>query len=97
MVLYTLLVTEKVNFLNHYVLFLPQMSGYIKWVGIYFEYGGTNMSFLIKNDEVWEKCKQIWGLTKNKLGIKFHSLPVHDKKYIKTKGKEHDGVKKTVF
>ena len=97
MVLYTLLVTEKVKFLNHYVLFLPQMSGYIKWVGIYFEYGGTNMSFLIKNDEVWEKCKQIWGLTKNKLGIKFLSSPVHDKKYIKTKGKENDGVIKTVF
>ena len=97
MVLYTLFVTEKVKFLNHYVLFLPQVSGYIKWVGIYFEYGGTNMSFLIKNDEVWEKCKQIWGLTKNKPGIKFHSSPVHDKKYIKTKGKEYDGVKKTVF
>ena len=30
---------------------LPQMTGYIK----YFEYGGMNMSFLIKNDEVWEK------------------------------------------
>ena len=66
-------------------------------MGIYFEYGGTNMSFLIKNDEVWEKCKQIWGLTKNKLGIKFHSSPVHDKKYIKTKGNEYDGVIKTVF
>ena len=30
---------------------LPQMTGYIK----YFEYRGMNMSFLIKNDEVWEK------------------------------------------
>ena len=34
---------------DHYVL--PQMNGYIK----YFENGGKNMSFLIKNDEVWEK------------------------------------------
>ena len=32
------------------------MTGYIK----YFEYGGINMSFLIENDKVWEKCKQIW-------------------------------------
>ena len=39
-------------------IILLQMSGYIK----YFEYGGMNMSFLIKNDEVWEKYKQIRGL-----------------------------------
>ena len=32
-------------------IILPQMSGYIK----YFENGSKNMSFLIKNDEVWEK------------------------------------------
>ena len=69
------------------------MSGYIK----YFEYGGRNMSFLIKNDKVWEKYKQIWGLIKNKLGIKFHSSPVDDKKYIKTKVKKYDGVIKTIF
>ena len=37
-------------------IILPQMSGYIK----YFEYGGKNMSFLIKDDEVHEKYKQIW-------------------------------------
>ena len=30
-------------------IILPQMSGYIK----YFDCGGMNMSFLIKNDEVW--------------------------------------------
>ena len=72
---------------------LPKMSGYIK----YFEYRGMNMSFLIKNDEVWEKYKQIWGLVKNKPGIKFYSSPVHDKKYIKTKVKGYDGVIKTIF
>ena len=32
-------------------IILPQMNGYIK----YFENGGKNMSFLIKNSEVWEK------------------------------------------
>ena len=62
-------------------IILPQMTGYIK----NFEYGCMNMSFLIKNDEVWGKFKQIWGLIKNKLGIEFHSSPVHDKKYLKLK------------
>ena len=69
------------------------MSGYIK----YFEYGGMDMSFLITNNEVWEKYKKIRCLIKNKLGIKFQSSPVHDKKYIKTKVKECDGVIKTNF
>ena len=74
-------------------IILPQMSKYIK----YFEYGGMNMSFLIKDGEVWEKYKQIWNLIKNKLGIRFHSLLVHDKKYLKTKLKEYNGVIKTNF
>ena len=38
------------------------MSGYIK----YFENGGKNMSFLIKNDDV---------MIKKTLNIKFHSMP----------------------
>ena len=54
---------------------LPQISGYIK----YFEYRGMNMSFFIKDDEVWEKYEQIWGLIKNKLGINFHSELFYDK------------------
>ena len=37
-------------------IILPQMSGYIKS----FESGGKKMSFLIKDDEVWEKYEQIW-------------------------------------
>ena len=63
------------------------MSGYIK----YFEYGSPNMSFLIKDDEVGEKYEQIWDVIKNKLKIKFHSEPVYEYKYLKTKVKEHDG------
>ena len=51
---------------------LSQMNGYIK----YFENGGKNMSFLIKNDEIWEKYEDIWGIIKNKLDIKFHSEPI---------------------
>ena len=53
------------------------------------------MSFLIKDDEVWEKYEQIWDVIKNKLGIKFHSEPVYDKTYIKAKVREFDGKIKT--
>ena len=54
-------------------IILPQMSGYIK----YFENGSKNMSFLIKDDEVWDKYDKIWDVIKDKLGIKFHSEPVY--------------------
>ena len=55
------------------------------------------MSFLIKHDEVWEKYNKIWDVIKNKLGIKFHSEPIHDKTYIKAKVREFDGKTKTNF
>ena len=74
-------------------IILPQMSGYIKYV----ENGGKNMSFLIKDDEVWEKYNKIWDVIKNKLSIKFHSEPVYEYKYLKVKVKEFDGVIKTNF
>ena len=74
-------------------IILPQMSGYIK----YFENGGKNMSFLIKDDEVWEKYEQIWDVIKNKLDIKFHSKPIYEQKYLKAKVREFDGVIKTNF
>ena len=48
-------------------IILPQMSGYIK----YFENGGKNMSFLIKDDEVWEKYENIWDVIKNKQTLNF--------------------------
>ena len=69
------------------------MSGYIK----YFKYGGMNMSFLIKDDEVSKKYEQVWGVIKNKLGNKFHSKPVYGKKYLRTKVREYDGAIKTNF
>ena len=57
-------------------IILPQMSGFIK----YFEHGSPNMSLFNKDDEVWEKNKQILGGIKNMLKITFHSLPAYDKK-----------------
>ena len=70
---------------------LLQMSGYVKS----FENGGKNMSFLIKDDEVWEKYKKIWDVIKNKLGIKFHSEVICEQKYLKAKVREFDNVIKT--
>ena len=74
-------------------IILPQISGYIK----YLESGGKNMSFLINDDEVWDKCNKIWDVIKDKLGIKFHSKPVYEYKYLKAKVREFDGVIKTNF
>ena len=55
------------------------------------------MSFLIKDDEVWDKYDKIWYVIKDKLGIKFHSKPVYKQKYLKAKVREFDGVIKTKF
>ena len=74
-------------------IILPQMSGFIK----YFEDGGENMSFMIKNDGVLDKYDEIWGKIKDKINIKFHSMPVYDKKYIKAKVREFSGVIKTNY
>ena len=74
-------------------IILPQMTGYIK----YFENGGKNMSFVIKDDDVLDKYNEIWDKIKETLSIKFHSMPVYDEKYIKAKVREFNGVIKTNF
>ena len=74
-------------------IILPQMNGYIK----NFDNGGKNMSFLIKNSEVWKKYEDIWNVITNKLNIKFHSQPIYENKYLKTKVREFDGSIKTNF
>ena len=40
---------------------LPQMSGYIK----YFENDSKSMSFLFKDEEVWDKYDTIWDVIKD--------------------------------
>ena len=67
------------------------MSGCIK----YSENCGKNMSFLIKDDEVWKKYESIWDVIKNKLNIKFHSEPIYEQNYLKAKVREFDAVIKT--
>ena len=53
--------------------------------------------FLIKDDELWGKYDEIWDVIKNKLGIKFHSKPLYDQKYLKAKLREFDSVIKINF
>ena len=74
-------------------IILPQMSGYIK----YFEKCGRDMPFFVRDDNVLDKYNEIWVVIHKKLKIKFHSMPVYDEKYLKTKVREYDGVIKTNF
>ena len=69
------------------------MSGHIK----YFQNSGKNMSFITKDDRVLDKHNEIWYKIKKMLNIKFHSMPVYDERYIKTKVKEFNGAIKTNF
>ena len=69
------------------------MKGNIK----YFEYRGKNISFLIKDDNALDKYNETWDVIKNNLKIKFHSMPVYDEKYLKTKVRGYHGVIKTKF
>ena len=64
-------------------IILPQMSGYIK----YFDNAGKNMSFKIEDESVYLKYTEIWNKIKKSLNKKFHSQPIYDDKYIKTKVK----------
>ena len=72
---------QEVEIVKPLCIILPQMSGQIT----YFEKGGKNMSFYIKDDEVLKKFENIWHVIKNKLGIKFHSKPFYKQKYLKAK------------
>ena len=49
-------------------IILPQMSGCMK----YFENGGKNMSFMIKDGNIFDKYNKIWDKFKETLSIKSH-------------------------
>ena len=56
------------------------------------------MSFFVRDDNVLDKYNEIWDKIKEKLSIKFHSMPVYDETYIKAKVREFDGkIKKKIF
>ena len=64
-------------------IILPQMSGYIK----YFDNGGKHISLKTEDENVYLKYTDIWNKIKKSLNTKFHSQPITDDKYIKTKVK----------
>ena len=72
---------------------LPPMCGYI----IYFDNGRENMPFLIEDESVYLKYAGIWNKIKRLLSVKFHSQPIHDDKYIKTKVKTFGETINTLF
>ena len=93
MVLSILLVIKEGEIVKALCIISPQISGYIK----YFENGGKNMAFVIKYDDVLDEYYEISDRIKEKLNIKFHSMPVYDEKYITAKVREFNGVIKTNF
>ena len=52
---------------------------------------------MVKDDDVLDKYNEIWDKIKEKLNIKFHSMPVYDETYIKAKVREFNGKIKTNF
>ena len=52
---------------------------------------------MIKDDKVWDKYDKIWNVIKDKLGIKFHSKPVYEYKYLRVKVRIFEGIIKTNF
>ena len=71
------------NIIRPLCIILPKMSGYIK----YFNNGGKNMSFMIKNNSVLIKHNEIWNRIKKTSNTKLHSMSVYDEKYKKIKVK----------
>ena len=59
---------------------LPPTNWYLK----YFDNGGKNVSFLMEDEDAYFKYTESWSKIKKLLGVKLHSEPIYDDKYIKT-------------
>ena len=55
------------------------------------------MSFKIESEDVYLKYSEIWNKIKSILNVKFHSQPIYDDKYIKTKVKTFNNTINTLF
>ena len=55
------------------------------------------MPFKIQDENVYLKCNEIWNKIKSILNVKFHSQPIYDDKYIKTKVKAFNNSINTLF
>ena len=54
-------------------------------------------TFLIEDESVFLKYTKIWNKIKMLLSVKFHSQPIHDDRYIKTKVKTFGETINTLF
>ena len=73
---------------------LPYVLFYLTWVDT-----SNALKTVAKTGLFWlkmMKCKKytkkIWDMSKNKVSITFHSQPIYDRKYLKAKVGEFDGV-----
>ena len=55
------------------------------------------MSFKIEDKSVYLKYTEIWNKNKKSLNARFHSRPIYDDKYIKTKVKTFSNMINTLF
>ena len=55
------------------------------------------MSFKIEDQSVYLKYTEIWNKIKKSLNTRFHSQPIYDDKYIKTKVKTFSSMINTLF
>ena len=55
------------------------------------------MSIEIEEESVYLKYAKIWNKIKSILNVKFHSQPIYDDKYIKTKVKTFNNTVNTLF
>ena len=72
---------------------LPQMNGYIK----YFDDGGTNMSFVTDDEEIYEKYNEIWEVIRKLLKVNFTVGPLRDYKYLVATLKIFNKINRTTF
>ena len=79
-----LLVTKMIKMLDLYVYCFQ------KWVHIEETLMKLNMSFLIKDNEILEKCNEIWEKISNSIKKWFDSEPEYNEKYLKTKIKSYE-------
>ena len=56
-----------------------------EWIFKYFDDGGKNVSFLTDDEEIYEKCNEIWEVVRKLVKLNFTVGPVRDDKYIVAK------------
>ena len=69
------------------------MDGYIK----YFDDAGKNMSFVMDDEEIYEKYNEMWEVIRKLLKVDFTVGPVRDDKYLVAKLKIFDRINRTTF